>query len=62
MKEQAATIAALEERLDQHASAPDAKAAKSDKKRIRELESDVESLKVHAFLQCWICSRKRCTE
>lgn len=54
MKEQAGTIAALEERLDRQGQAPEGKGAKGDKKRIRELEADVESLKVCALLQSWV--------
>lgn len=59
MKQQAAMIAALEQRLDRQGKAPEGKGAKGDKKRIRELEADVESLKVCALLQCWMRSTRR---
>lgn len=46
MREQADMIASLEERLNREQKGPDGRGGKGDKKRIRELESDVESLKV----------------
>lgn len=48
MREQADTIAMLEERLNRQQKDGRGGSAKGDKKRIRELESDVESLKVVA--------------
>ena len=48
MREQADMIASLEERLNRQQKGPDGRGAKGDKKRIKELESDVESLKVVA--------------
>ncbi len=47
IKEQADIIAVLEERLKKQ-QGPVNSGSKSDKKRIKELEADVESLKVHA--------------
>ena len=54
VKEQADMIATLEERVRRQQKAPDGKGATGDKNRIRELESDVESLKVPALFPCWI--------
>ena len=49
MKEQADMIATLEEQ-----KGPDGRGGKGDKRRIRELESDVENLKVPARLHTYI--------
>ena len=54
MKEQAAVIATLEERLTRQQKGPDGRGGKGDKKRIRELESDVENLKVLAHLHSYM--------
>lgn len=54
MKEQADVIATLEERLTRQQMGPDGRGGKGDKRRIRELESDVENLKVPAFLHTYV--------
>jgi len=58
IKEQADVIAALEERLSKQPGPVSNKSLKNDKKQIKELEADVENLKVliamlcHAVLCC----------
>ena len=53
MKEQADVIAVLEERLSKQPGPVTNRSLKNDKKQIKELESDVESLKVFiAMLSC----------
>ena len=47
MKEQASTIAVLEDRLSKQQASANSKGQQSDKKRIKELEADIESHKVH---------------
>ena len=46
VKEQAGTIASLEERLRQQQTPANGKVQQADKKRIKELEADVDNLKV----------------
>ena len=54
MKEQADMIATLEERLTGQQKGPDGRGGKGDKKRIKELESDVENLKVLTHLATYM--------
>lgn len=54
MKEQADMIAALEERLTRQHKGPDGPGGKADKRRIRELESDLENLKVPAHVNTYV--------
>ena len=46
VKEQASTIEALEERLRQQQAPANSKGQQADKKRIKELEADIDNLKV----------------
>ncbi len=53
IKEQADVIAALEDRLSKQPGPVSNKSVKNDKKQIKELEADVENLKVLIALLCY---------
>ena len=52
IKEQASVIASLEERLNPQSGTLNSKTVKIDKKRIKTLEADLESLKVMLYACC----------
>ncbi len=66
IKEQADVIAALEERLSKQPGPVSNKSLKNDKKQIKELEADVENLKVlyamlcYAMLCCAVLCFRQC--
>jgi len=53
IKEQADVIAVLEERLSKQPGPVSNKSLKNDKKQIKELEADVENLKVLIAMLCY---------